>query len=336
MGKVHIFQRYSQRENWVTNNTLLFLSRLQDYNNKKFEKVINAILQENNLILNIGVNFSQQGRGANSVPDGIISQDEFKIAIETKLFDNFSLDQLKNHVKTLSNMRGKNSILLALSKSEVSTEIKSQVISYLKSINSDIKFASISFSGLIDLVSQNIANYEIDFLEVIDEFQEFCNETKLIADETDYMLVVTVGTSLKENMKYGLYYEPVTRNHNTNFKYLGLYSGKSIVAIGEVLYRVEADLHEDEIRINKVVPDVKVSDDIQSRIVEMIKNTSYYDIRKDHKFYVVDTFHKTNYKKNSFGSLRGTKYFKISDILDGKPGMSGSELAKIVNDKEWD
>lgn len=334
MGKVHIFQRYSQRENWVTNNTLLFLSRLQDYNNKKFEKIINAILQENNLILNIGVNFYQQERGANSVPDGIISQDEFKIAIETKLFDNFSLDQLKNHVKSLSDVRGKNSILLALSKSEVPTEKKSQVISYLKSINSDIKFASISFSGLIELVSQNIAEYEIDFQEVIDEFQEFCNEEKLIADEADHMLVVTAGISLKENMKYELYYEPVTRNHNTNFRYLGLYSNKSIVAIGEVIDCVEADLSVNKVIIHNKTKEV--SGETQARILEMIKNTAYYDIRIGHKFYVVDKFHKTNYKKKSSGSLRGTKYFKISDIPEGKPGMSGSELAKIVNDKEWD
>jgi hypothetical protein len=223
---------------------------------------------------------------------------------------------------------------LALSKSEVSTEIKSQVISYLKSINSDIKFASISFSGLIDLVSQNIADYELDFREVIDEFQEFCNETKLIADETDYMLVVTVGTSLNENIKYGLYYEPVTRNHNTNFRYLGLYSNKSIVAIGEIIDCVEADLVENKVIIHNKTKEVSTK--IQARILEMIKNTAYYDIRTGHKFYVVDKFHETNYKKNSFGSLRGTKYFKISDIPEGKPGMSGSELAKIVNDKEWD
>lgn len=333
MGKVHIFQRYSQRENWVTNNTLLFLSRLHDYNNKKFEKVINAILQENNLILNIGVNFSQQGRGANSVPDGTISQDEFKIAIETKLFDNFSIDQLKNHVKSLADVRGKNSILLALSKSEVSNELKSQVIGYLKSINSDIKFASISFSGLIDLVSQNIADYEIDFLEVIEEFQEFCNETELIADATDYMLVVTTGTSLTENMKYGLYYEPVTRNHNTHFKYLGLYANKSIVAIGEVVDCVEADLQGNNLIIKNKS---QAAEDIKNRIVSIIKNTDYYDLRTNHKFYVVNEFHKTNFKKESFGSLRGTKYFKISEISGGKPGMSGAELAKIVNDKEWD
>ena len=333
MGKVHIFQRYSQRENLVTNNTLLFLSRLQDYNNKKFEKVINAILQENNLILNIGVNFYQQERGANSVPDGNISQDEFKVAIETKLFDNFSLSQLKDHVKSLFKESGKNRILLALSKSEVSKEIKSQVISYLKSINSDIKFASISFSGLIELVSQNIAEYEIDFREVIDEFQEFCNENELTKDEADYMLVVTAGTSLKENIEYGLYYDPVTRNHNTDFKYLGLYSNKSIVAIGKIMYCVWADLGEDKIIINN---NVDIPEEIKSRILKIIKKTDYYDIRKGHKFYVVDKFYGTNYIKRSHGSLRGKQYFKISDIPGGKSDMSGSELAVIVNDKEWE
>jgi len=256
------------------------------------------------------------------------------VAIETKLFDNFSLSQLKDHVKSLFKESGKNRILLALSKSEVSKEIKSQVISYLKSINSDIKFASISFSGLIELVSQNIAEYEIDFQEVIDEFQEFCNENELTKDEADYMLVVTAGISLKENIEYGLYYDPVTRNHNTDFKYLGLYSNKSIVAVGEVVNCVSADLGENKIIIHNSTKEV--SGEIQGRILEMIKNTDYYDIRKGHKFYVVDRFYETNYIKKSPGSLRGKRYFKISDILGGKSGMSGSELAELINDKEWD
>ena len=107
MRKIHTFQKYSQRENWVTNNTLLFLSRLQNYNNKKFEKVINAILQENNLNLNIGVNFCQQERSTESVFDGIIFQDEFKLAVETKLFDNFSLSQLGAISKVFQKNPGK-------------------------------------------------------------------------------------------------------------------------------------------------------------------------------------------------------------------------------------
>jgi len=333
LRKIHTFQKYSQRENWVTNNTLLFLSRLQSYNNKKFELVINAILQENNLNLNIGVNFLQQERGSESVLDGAIFQEEFKIAIETKLFDNFSTDQLKHHIKSLSTESGKNRILLALSKSEVSNEIKSQVIACIKEMNSEIKFASASFSGLIDLVKENVAEYEVDFHETIDEFREFCAENELFKDESKHMLVLTAGTSIKENLEFGIYYDPVYRNHNTDFQFIGLYCNKAIVTVGEVQYCVWADLVEDNLEIKN---DISVPEAVKQRIKEMIIKTSYYDIHEGHKFYVVDAFTPTNYVKRSSGSLRGKAYFRVLDLPGWKPGLSTAELANNLYGKEWD
>jgi hypothetical protein len=44
MKNVYYFQRYSQRENWATNNTLLLLSRLYQFNRLKFQRAIKEIL----------------------------------------------------------------------------------------------------------------------------------------------------------------------------------------------------------------------------------------------------------------------------------------------------
>ncbi|HMK61808.1 MAG TPA: hypothetical protein VK452_11790 [Dissulfurispiraceae bacterium] len=291
------------------------------------------MLQENNLNLNVGVNFFQQERGSESVLDGAIFQEEFKIAIETKLFDNFSTEQLKHHIKSLSAQPGKNRILLALSKSEISNEIKSQVIACIKEMNSEIKFASASFSGLIELVKENVAEYEVDFHGIIDEFREFCTENELFKDESEYMLVVTAGTSIKENLEFGIYYDPVYRNHNTDFRFIGLYSNKAIVAIGEVLHCVWADLVDNKLEIKN---DVSVPEAIKQRIKEIIIKTSYYDIQEGHKFYVVDAFTPTNYVKRSPGSLRGKTYFRVLDLPGWKPGVSTVELAQNLYGKEWD
>jgi hypothetical protein len=46
MSEIHYFPRYSQRENVVTNNTLLLLLRLYQYNRFKFEKFLEAICAE--------------------------------------------------------------------------------------------------------------------------------------------------------------------------------------------------------------------------------------------------------------------------------------------------
>ena len=98
MSKIHYFQRYSSKENWITNSTLLLLSRLHYYNRFKFESVLNSILNDNNLSINVSVNFTQQEKGNQSVVDGVISQDSFKIAVETKLHDNFTANQLIRHL----------------------------------------------------------------------------------------------------------------------------------------------------------------------------------------------------------------------------------------------
>jgi hypothetical protein len=278
------------------------------------------------------VKFYQQEKVAKSIFDGNIFQDEFKIAIETKLFDNYSLSQMKNHIDSLSSENGKNRVLLALSKSELSRHIKAQIVEYIKVTNSDIKLASISFSGLIDLVLQNIAEYEIEFIEEIEEYREFCLENRLMMDKNDYMLVVTAGTSLKENLEYGIHYDPVERNHNTSFKYMGLYVNKAIVAIGEVKYCVWADLVNDSIVINN---EINVPDDVKDRISGIIKNTNYYDIRKGHKFYIVDKFYPTNVIKTSSGSLRAKQYFNISDFPGVTAVSNAEELASSLAGKEW-
>ncbi len=43
MSSVHYFQRYSQLENFVTNNTLLLLSRLYNEPPFKFKMLLNEI-----------------------------------------------------------------------------------------------------------------------------------------------------------------------------------------------------------------------------------------------------------------------------------------------------
>lgn len=98
MSKIHYFQRYNTKENWITNSTLLLFSRLYHESRAKFETVINTLLADGNVSLNIGLNFNQQLWGQHSVVDGIVSQDSFKIAIETKLYDNFTADQLNRHL----------------------------------------------------------------------------------------------------------------------------------------------------------------------------------------------------------------------------------------------
>jgi len=114
MSNIHYFQRYTQKENVVTNNTLLLLSRLNSYSASRFDAFLNSIISDYNI--DSSIHFSQQSRGqkGTTLPDGMISQSSFKIIIETKLKTNqFDISQLVGHLQSFENETQK--ILLALS-----------------------------------------------------------------------------------------------------------------------------------------------------------------------------------------------------------------------------
>jgi hypothetical protein len=106
MSEVHYFPRYSQPENVVTNNTLLLLLRLREYNRFKFEKFMEATCADQEVQLaSSWLQFRQQKGTGKSVVDGFIAQDSIKIAVETKLTDSIPFS-----LRTTWRCSGRNSI----------------------------------------------------------------------------------------------------------------------------------------------------------------------------------------------------------------------------------
>lgn len=333
MKNVYYFQRYSQKENWVTNNTLLLLSRLYQLNRLKFEKVLNAILADNNLSLQIGVKFLQQQRAKNSVPDGVMEQSNFKLVIETKLYDNFESDQIIRHFDAFENSGEK--ILLALSKNEISKEQRREINQHLKSSDKDVKFASTSFEKLTKIIKENLSDYELEMNEILDDFINFCEESDLVNRTDQTLLVFTAGQSLKENLKYNIYYDSDTRNHNLPFKYIGLYDSKTVVAIGELKKIVYCEYDNGTLKSSTDEPLILDNDEVE-RIKEIIEVTDYYDLTKGTKFFLVDKFISTNYKKISWSSLRMKRYFFLDEIEGYKNTFTTNDIADFLKDKEWE
>lgn len=88
MTEVSFFPKYEQKENKVTNYTLLVLRQIYNESPNLFQSFIIDLLADEGRNINIGVNFLQQvgyscERG-NSIIDGVIQQLPFQIFIETK------------------------------------------------------------------------------------------------------------------------------------------------------------------------------------------------------------------------------------------------------------
>ncbi len=310
-------------------------SRFYYYNQSKFQIVLDKILEESNAEIRVGVNFTQQSKKKKSVPDGIFSQESFQVLIETKLYDNFSFDQLKNHLDGFDDQY-KTKILIGISKNDVSASI-------VKDINREIVsgkygkvvFVSITFAKIIVLIRDILDRHEIEMTEILDDYEKFCHDENLIDLSQQRMLAVTVGQSLLENMQFNLYFDPANRNHSKGFKYLGLYTDKKILAVGEVLKIVYCNYHKGTLIPQKGY-DLDVNEDESSRIKGIIEKTDYYDLTQGMKFMIVDRFSKTSFVKGTPYSLRSKTYFELSKLDWFYRGMSAESLAELLNDRNWE
>ena len=165
-------------------------------------------------------------------------------------------------------------------------------------------------------------------------FTKPLNDKSLSGSKT--LLAFTANQSRKENLIYNIYYDPVGRNHNLPFKYIGLYAEKTVFAIGEVQKIVSCNYVEGKL----VTPDgnelTTLSEEEKARIIGIIDNTEYYDLYYDNKFYVVDKFYKTNFTKTSDYPLRAKKYFWLDELQGFRDGMSAAEIATLLDGRNWE
>ena len=103
MSQISHFQVYSQRENHVTNNTLLMLRHVYRVSTALFESVLQSCIDDCNF--SIGPQFVQQQRESDSVPDALISQKPFNLYIEAKPFIGLGDDQIVRHLKSIQSKK---------------------------------------------------------------------------------------------------------------------------------------------------------------------------------------------------------------------------------------
>lgn len=343
MSLVHYFQRYSQRENVVTNNTLLLFSRLYNHSPTRFEDFLNALSCDGNLTFDVGIQFAQQegNTNRNSVPDGLITQKSIKVVIETKLYGNYGLSQLSNHLESFDNEDTQ--VLLLLDPRKPSDEFLSQVISYVKSFNqaNDARVVCLAttFTDIIKNFDSVLLDYDFDLTEILDDFREFCDSMFLLPRDHVVMRAIVTGYTFHENMEFGVYYDPVDRGFS-NHSYLGLYKNKSVRGIGKLtkIVHAEYDKYTDELNVVAYQKGAELTEDERSRIIGVMRSAEEvhgWDVYTGHHFFVVDKFESTNFNKSSKYPIQRSKYFDLGEVLDIEELPSDSEIADRLSEKCW-
>lgn len=340
MSGIHYFPRYSQKENMVTNNTLLLFNQLYNNSTDKFKRLINLILEESGIEIDTTVTFKQQEKGKGSIPDAIIEQESFKVVIETKLYGQQNIEQLANHFNYFSHEDKQ--VFLWVNKEPITAEYRQEIIDRLNSFNTvndnKICFASTTFRSICRCFKDILNDYDIELKELVDDFESFCSDSALIDNTATKMRVILASATFQQNLEYSIYYAPKERGFQQH-KYLGLYKDKAVRAIGEVIGFADYnyDFGSDTIKTveTHLISSTEEQELIIKKVIVEAKDKFGFDIAKGHRFFFVKKYYKTDFIKPTKGGLMGQKYFDLAEIKGFDENMSTLQIAEFLKGKEW-
>lgn len=319
--ETHYFQRYHSKENVDTANAMLLLSRLYLNSPKSFFSFLNNLVED--IDIDVELKVVLQEKNKSSVPDAAIMQESFKIAVETKLHNNFAEKQLLHHLASLEGYNYK--FLMTLDPREMESNLKQKIDSECK--NKNVIHINLTFKKLIEAVKEVVDDRDIDMQNIIADYERYCYDSDLIPDDWKRMRVVLSGGTFDQNQECGVYYHGQERGYSAH-KYIGLYKDKAVKAIGKIIGIFEAHVvNKDNITNFKTVTGL-FDETIESRIKKSIKKSPYPFNEEDMIFFVVDKFYDTDFKKITPRAPMGSRMFDLVDEIN-KIMPEGSKIEEL-------
>ncbi len=336
MSRISHFQRFSQRENHATNNTLLLLRNFYDSSPFKLQSVLNSLLETE---LSIGLAFEQQIRGDASVPDALITQEPMRIYIETKRGGALDSEQIRRHLKSIGKIHkqaGGTPILIGLTKEPIAEAERKALAD--EAAGQDITFAVVTFTQVVDALHAQCKDFERELLSMVEDYKGYLAEEKLAEEQNQWLVVFPCGTSIAENARLGLYYEPPSRPCKRNYRFIGIYHRKAVAYVGSVEAIAVASCQSD--KNSFAVEAGKLTEDHKQRITRAIEETRYYDLKANpHRFYLVDSFVATDARKTSPQGIWGLRYLDLSKIVptyNPRSNYSTEQMAEALKSATWE
>ncbi len=331
MSKVSYFQKFSQKENCITNNTLLAFKYIYQFAPKKMDAILQALTEsENQEYTKVGLQFENQVNGSNSRPDGCIIQNPINIFIEAKLGNDLYDQQINNHIESIKNTKDifGRKYLICLTK---------DTIKPLQKITEEIFVVHTTYKRIIEILESKVENWETDIHEMIEDYKDILGH--LIINQDCIMFASPCSATIKLNEKFGIYYDGFDRPKREIANFIGIYADKSIKLVGKIEAVItygggidyEIERHSDLQNQTKL-------DDYKERIKNIINETQkilgWNLLEKPHRFFITDKFAETNFIKNTKGGLQGLKYFDLANYNITKQDDIVT-IGKRLCNKEW-
>ena len=342
MPRVSYFQRFSQRENHATNNTLLIFRHFYQSSPYKFyqsspyklQRVLSAQVDAE---LSVGLAFEQHVRGDQSVPDALIVQEPLRIFIETKRGEVLDPDQIGRHIETIAARHpdAGHSILLGLTK-EPLLQARADELQAMAA-GRGVLFAAVTFSQIVETLRAQCAEFERELIESIEDYEQYLAEEHLLETSNQRLAIVPCGDSFAENKRFALYYEPPTRPRKTN-AFLGIYTRKLVSLVGKV-ETIAICTYQDGAVVIDSTEAGSVTGDQLARIKGVIEATKYCDLKEATRYYLVDHFADTTLSKVSPGGAMH-RYLDLPQIIgsgfDPRKNYMTNELAALLHGKTFE
>ncbi len=329
MSKIHYFQRYSTIENTVTNNTLLLVARIYNHAPEQASRFLSEIVGET---LDVGIGISQQGKEASSVPDGSIVQRGFKILIESKVDAAVCKKQLLQHANAFTNEARK--ILLLLTIQRFDKDKEATLKKAIQKKYSDVLFKNVTYEEICSVISSLFLPHENEMKSLVDDYVEYCNDTKLFDQSKYLMRIVPCGNSIELNKKFAMYFQPSDRGY-TKHSYVGIYTRKIV----QCVWKIDSvfDIEWKGSKFTRTLIQGRATSDYDANIKKMIRQAKVecgYNIRSGHRFFCGKEAVETKYCKTSSGGIQGARLVNLKEVVGEFKG--DQDLAAKLREKTWE
>lgn len=335
--KIHYFQRYHEKENVATANTMLLLSRLYSYSSDKFFRFLKSQFFFDSFEPEIV--FTLQEKSVDSVPDATITQEGFKIVVETKMSDWFYSDQLMKHLSSFGDEKYKVIITLApeLMAADKKEDFENQLKEYNAKKTQPVIHINTTFEGIANAIQEVIDDRDYEIQEVLDDYLNYCYKDGLItvSDSWKYMRMQLAGATLDFNVSENIYYDNIERGFRAH-DYLSLYKNKSVRAVGKVCARITAV--ETENGMQYKVEFGELTEESKKKILLAIKDGDEhgYDLRtKEHRYFFVEKFYQTDFKKITPRPPMGSRIFDLTQVLETELLPDTETISELLIEKTW-
>jgi hypothetical protein len=285
-----------------------------------------------------------QDKSAASVPDATITQASFKIVVETKLTDWFYDDQLMRHLQSFGDEKYK--VLLTIASEPMAKDKKVEFENKLKAFNAKISktkspvvHINTTFEKLANAVHEVLDDRDYELQDVLDDYLSYCYEDNLIpfGDAWKFMKMQLAGTTFNFNVQENVYYNGSERSSRPH-DYLGLYRDKSVRAIGKIVARIRAVKGKnDEIKYDVEFGELtEERKNIILKAIEDGKNYSYDLENSPIRYFFVEKFYETDFKKITPRAPWGARVFDLTELLRTTEIPSTQELADKLKSLTWE